>query len=557
MARKSRKTGEQAVETVFRVGIYVRLSIEDCRDHADNEALDNQKRLLEQYVAEKPDLKLYQIYEDNGKTGTDFNRDGFNSMIDDLKKRVINCIIVKDLSRFARNAIEAGEYIERIFPFLETRFIAVNDGYDNFDSNCNSQGLIIPLKNMINELYAKDISKKIVTVLHEKQKRGEFIGAYAPYGYMRSEQDPHKLVIDEDTASIVKDIFRQRAEGVSYTLIARSLNAQKIPTPTQYRYQLGIFKKDSGRATTWQGQAIKKMVYNPIYIGHMAQGKTVKSFYDNMPTKVVPQSEWVIVENTHEPLIDKETYQRAQSVNEERHQQSIALRGKHEKLGKTENLFRGMIFCGDCGKKLSRDKDVTRYGKVHYSFICLEYETNRWVGKCKCKNVRENMLHDTVYQGIKSQIALAVDIGAVLKRISDSQVYKDRRQSLKNDMKEIQRKINRVAVIQSELYTVYFNKVFTDSEYVYMKENYAEQLGVYQTELAQLQETYDKQINEFSPNNKWITAFRKFQNKKILSREMITALIEKIVVYEKDRIDIQWRFNDSYLKVEKVGGKAK
>lgn len=440
---------------------------------------------------------------------------------------------------------------------METRFIAVNDSYDNFDPNCNSQGLIVPLKNMINELYAKDISKKSASVLHEKQSRGEFIGAYAPYGYIKSEEDSHKLVIDENTAMIVKDIFSRRADGESYVHIARSLNERKILTPTQYRYHTGIFKKDSGRAVTWQGQAIKKIVHNPIYIGHMAQGKTVKSFYDNMPTKVMPQSEWVIVENTHEPLIDKDTYARAQQINEERRQHSLSLRGKHDKLGKTENLFKGMVYCADCGKKMSRNKDVTKYGKVHYAFICLEYETNRHVGTCRCKHIREKLLYDTVYQDIQKQIALAVNINSVLKRLCDSQEYINRREMLKRSIKDIQRKMSRVTVMQSGLYTHYFNKLVTDTEYISAKEEYAKQMETCQKELAEAQVAYDRQINEVSGSNKWLAAFRKLQNKKILCREMLEALIEKITIHETARVEIAWRFNDSYLKIKQYGGEAK
>ena len=243
--------GQQAaMEKVYRVALYVRLSVLDS-GKKDSDTVETQESLLRQFIEGKPCFSLVSVYVDNGETGVDFKRDGFGRMMEDVRRGRVDCIIVKDLSRFGRNYIEAGEYLEKVFPFLGIRFIAVNDGYDSADPAA-ADGLSLHLKNLVNDVYARDISAKISPALREKQMRGEFIGTWAAYGYLKSEEDKHRIVVDRNTAPIVQDIFAWRLEGISYQKIARRLTGQGIPSPSQYRYMHGLVKDKKFADTQWQ-----------------------------------------------------------------------------------------------------------------------------------------------------------------------------------------------------------------------------------------------------------------------------------------------------------------
>ncbi len=336
MARKSR-TVPQSVQTAsdkeYNTAIYARLSVED-RYGMKNDSIDNQICLIKQYVVERPCLKLRAEFSDNGETGTNFRRAGFNAMMEEIKAGRINCVVVKDLSRFGRNYIETGEYLEKIFPFMGVRFISVNDGLDSEISNYSTDALIVNLKNLINDIYAKDISHKTISSVRMMQKNGEHLGM-APYGYLKSSEDKHKLVVDETTAPVVRDIFRWKAEGLGDRLIARRLNDMRIPTPTKVKLESGI-QKDAGRCKhfIWCVRTIYRITTNPMYLGHMTQGRTRQALCDNMPVKSQSRSEWIIVENTHEPIVDKATFDKAQEARE---------RNKHERIhdGSVYKAFSG------------------------------------------------------------------------------------------------------------------------------------------------------------------------------------------------------------------------
>lgn len=237
MARKSRIAEKQPqltlLERIYKVGLYVRLSVLDS-GKKDSDTVESQEDILRKFIEGKSEFSLVSVYVDNGQTGVNFDRDEFERLLSDVRSGKVDCIIVKDLSRFGRNYIEAGEYLETVFPFMKIRFIAVNDRYDNIDPT-SSDILTMHLKNLVNDVYARDISQKICPVLREKQERGEFIGAWAAYGYLKSEEDKHRLVVDEETAPIVRDIFLLRSIGHSYQSIAKMLRERNVPSPGQYQ----------------------------------------------------------------------------------------------------------------------------------------------------------------------------------------------------------------------------------------------------------------------------------------------------------------------------------
>ena len=296
------------VDSLYKTAIYARLSVEDL-SKSNGGTIENQILLVQKYIEAKPYLKLCRIFIDNGQTGTNFNREGFINLMDAVKHGEINCIVVKDLSRLGRDYIETGNYIEKVFPFLGVRFISVNDGYDSCNVARNGDNLTIILKNLINDIYAKDISRKVKSVYEIKQKKGEFIGNYAPYGYSKSPENKHKLMINEETAQTVRDIFRWKIDGMSNLEIMRKLNEQKIMSPRNYLFSKNMISSEKyGKHIPWSVNSVGTILSNLAYIGHMAQGKTKNNVDTGRKLKNQSIEKWIIVENTHEPIIEKSVF---------------------------------------------------------------------------------------------------------------------------------------------------------------------------------------------------------------------------------------------------------
>lgn len=318
MARISRKAtvikteiSSKRPEKMYHTAIYIRLSVENNKYFSDEESIIMQQNMLENYVIQQSDLTLYGVYKDNGKSGTDFIRPGFEHMMNEVRNRKIDCIVVKDLSRFGRNYIETGYYLEKIFPYLGVRFIAVNDQYDTEKEEGSE--LIISLKNLINDLYAKDISQKIHASLSIKRKNGDFLGAFPPYGYLKSPENKHKLIIDLEAASVVREIFQWRLAGDSINQIAKRLNDRGLASPSLFHYQRGHKKKKpKGRAAIWQAQMVRLITENPVYAGHMVQGKTKRSLCEGISKTKVSHKDWIVVRNTHEALVSQEVFEQIQ-----------------------------------------------------------------------------------------------------------------------------------------------------------------------------------------------------------------------------------------------------
>lgn len=444
MARVSRKvaaitknTISALPERIYHVAAYVRLSAEDNHYTKDRESLSTQQDMLERYILQQPDMLLYQVYSDNGESGTDFARSGFECMMNEIRKRKVDCIVVKDLSRFGRNYVETGYYLEKLFPYLGVRFVAVNDHYD---TKKDKDELVLSLKNLMNDLYAKDISQKIGSALFTRQKNGEFIGAFPPYGYLKSPEDKHKLIIDPDVAAIVHDIFQRRQDGEEVNQIACYLNKKKIPSPSMYHYQKGHKKKrPKGTATIWQGQTIRQIIANPVYAGHMAQGKTKKSLCSGIPKTKVPDKDWIIVKNTHEALVSQEIFDRIQ-----------------------------------------------RDTKRHY-----QTTKNYWIEKlnsqtCVIKDIRELELKEIIIFSLYIQFYLS------------GEHFQKKRKKFLEKIEKIQQKIKRYRFLRVFLFESYCNHMLTEAEYFSIKEKYDREEQM--MKLEQFEIVSEKMIEELVQN---------------------------------------------------------
>lgn len=561
MARISRKNVAAASEVAqlryYNTAIYARLSVEDSGKKDNGDSIENQVYLVEQYIKQNPQLKVVSTYMDNGATGVNFNRPGFTRLMDDIKAGKIDCIVVKDLSRFGRNYIETGEYLDKILPFMGVRFISVNDSYDSETADGNSEGLIVAIKNLINDAYVKDISSKIIAVFKTKQEKGEYFGSYAPYGYKKSSEDIHKLVIDEETAPIARDIFRWRAEGLGYNMIARKLNESGIPSPSKHRIEKGLVKNPSYyKVLLWQGQMIKKIVNSPMYIGNMVQGRTKKSLCDGIPTTKQKPSDWIIVPNTHEALIDMETWGKVQALSEQRKSEFEEKKGRYAHLGNNNNVYKGLLICADCGSKLMRYKSVSNGGSVSYTYICQVRAQNLDIS-CTQKCVREKDLFELVYHNISEKIAQSVKLEKLLERLNKRNGGTPK-ETLSARIADIQRKIGHTLELKATLYESYVDKLLTETEYIEMKAKYDADTNRFKAQLEALQSESLMQNETLTPQNKWLTAMRKFKDERIVTREMVVALIEKVIVSGYNETKIVWKFRDELTALEEYtkGDKA-
>ena len=327
MARTSRfrETPQNTVfePNLFHTAIYARLSVMDS-GNANGDCIETQINLLQHYVKERPYLQLEMVYCDNGFTGTNFRRPEWNRLIADVKTGKINCIIVKDLSRLGRDYIETGNYLDNIFPLLGVRFIAVNDNYDTDNANGYRDSLRIALKNIVNNFYAKDISKKVSSSSHLKQMKGEYQGAHPPFGYLFSEEGTHKLIVDEEAAQVVTQIFQWIIESYSDSKISKKLNEMGISTPRMHYYELGLIHAQKyAEKKIWHHSAIKRIAENQVYLGYMVRGKSQESLYDNMPRRDIPEVEWIVVPNTHEAIISLEIFNKVQDIRMKRKRNKV------------------------------------------------------------------------------------------------------------------------------------------------------------------------------------------------------------------------------------------
>jgi DNA invertase Pin-like site-specific DNA recombinase len=290
----------------------LRLSVKD-KNKDESDSIMNQENFLRGYIAERPELHIKGVFTDNGETGTTFERPAWNSLMRECHEGRINCIVVKDLSRVGRNYIETGDFLERILPVAGVRLIAVNDRYDSIYLTDGAR-LVSSIKNLVNDIYAKDISRKVSSAMRTKQEKGEFLGRYAAYGYLLDPGNKKKIIINPETAPVVRRIFEMKAIGLGNGAICKQLNAEGIPCPLRYRYLAGLTQNNKYAGTVWIVSTVAVILKNPLYLGHMTQGKQRRSICDGIKQRKTTPDEWIIVPDTHEPIITQALFDRAKAV---------------------------------------------------------------------------------------------------------------------------------------------------------------------------------------------------------------------------------------------------
>jgi DNA invertase Pin-like site-specific DNA recombinase len=396
MVRSRRKTIK-----IYHAAIYVRLSREDGDTYSTNKresiSISNQKDLIKYFLKDKEDIEVVSERVDDGYSGSDFERPAFKLMMEDIKKGIVDCVVVKDLSRFGREYIDAGNYIEKIFPSLGVRFIAINDNYDSLKGNIQTDGIIIPFKNLINDAYCRDISVKIRSNLEVKRKNGEYVGAFTPYGYRKDETDRHKLAVDTYAAGIVKEIFRMKLSGMSQTTIANQLNAQGVLSPMEYKHSLGIQIQDNFKTheqAEWSAKSVSRVLENEVYIGTLVQGKHTTPNHKVKKLMDKPRKDWIIIEHNHEAIVTEREFDLVQR-----------LLGMDTRTSpKEEKVYplSGITVCGDCGATMIK-RDVPAGGKIYSYYICSRSAAT---GECSTHRIPREKLEEAVLKILKVHIEI-------------------------------------------------------------------------------------------------------------------------------------------------------
>lgn len=549
MARTKRKVNpvvsecvqEAPKQRIYHAGGYVRLSMEDSgRPGADT--IGNQKELVRGYIEGRPDMELAGMYCDNGRTGTDFSRPEFERMMQDIRTGKIDCIVVKDLSRFGRNYRETGNYLERIFPFLDVRFVAVSDQFDTLDAERGPDGYIIPLKNMINEAYSRDISKKIGSSYAAMRRNGEFTGTWAAYGYRKCADDPHRIEPDGETAPVVREIFRRRMQGMSYVQISRELNRQGIASPARYHYLKGDAKCGRYAHSGWSPKTVQNILVNEVYLGHMVQGRKRQSFSEGKKQQQLPQAEWTVVRNTHEPLVDRDTFQKVQEMAE------CSRVSYMERCGKrpaTPNILKGLVYCADCGRRMTRFKSVTGNGtKAAYSYVCRSHILDPL--SCPLKNMPESELTGILWDILKRQFALADSLSRQMEVWLCSEQSKGFNNELKREADAAGQALKRAQVLYDNLYPMYAeDKALTEQEYVQMKKIYQTQISRAQKAIEDV-EAKKRAYSTQTERNVWLKNCVDYSGEDTLTEEMAHVFISRIEIGTGRQVSVELQYQDEY-----------
>lgn len=542
MARKSRIAENamsiiSAKEGAYKTAVYARLSTEDL----DEDTLDNQIYLLKSFVGEKTDMVLVDIYADNGFSGTNFERPEFTRLMNDVKTGKVNCIVVKDLSRLGRNYIETGNLIENVFPFLNVRFIAVTD---NFDTNEGGgvENMVASFKNLVNDVYAKDISRKIITAFRTKQKNGEYIGLVAPYGYLKSAENKNKFVIDEKTAPAVKKIFELYAGGYGLDRIARIMNESDYDCPRKYRYSIGITKSDRYKNSKWGRTTINTILTNRAYIGDMVQGKVKQELCNNIVMHYTNKDDWIVVEGTHEAIIERNLFFEVQDILEKKKtEQAVRRKNSKSREYKEENLLKGRIKCGCCGKSMNLAQNV-RGNSISRSYYCSGYKELR-EAVCTNKNrINKSSVESKVLESIKKCIFNNIDESSLSLEIADKNT-----QDIKKRMVQIERAIRQTNSKIADLYKDVSDGLIDENDYLLMKTKFLNDKKQLEREEKLLSDNM-KKTSDSAGKLRAADYLKKCKKAKKLDRKMVKSFIELVTINDDKSIEITFSCCDEILR---------
>ena len=535
----------------FQTAIYARISRD--KKEKPSDSIENQIALCESFIQKSEDFSLAGIYKDIAKTGTDFERPDFENLMDEVRMGKVNCIVVKDLSRFGRNYTELGNFIEKIFPFLGVRFVAVNDNLDTFHMDDPNKSLEVILKNIVNETYATDISKKVSSSHQMRIKQGGFICGAAPYGYVarKDEDGIRRLYLDENTAPIVKEIFDAYLKGLSTLGISKLLLEKRVYIATDYR-KFGKAVSDSEEVIRiWQPTTILQVLKNRAYTGTLIQGRNQKHLYEGKSRERLSEEHWTVTENAHEAIISMDTFEKVQEKISEK-AAPIKRSRKENATAKDDTIFRGMVYCNLCQKRMSVHRQLSGKRTVFY-FSC-----NRF-GEYKAEKCGTAITEVTLQNTVKAAFdTILLNNKKSYKAYLDGYADKKREveQQKEKELTEIGRRISGLSRLQSEYYEKYVLGDWRKEDFEREKEH----LHQKKKELEHLKEKqiaiFEEEKRRLEEKHKYLKALFKGKTKK-WDKEFVKAIIDKIFIGKDHTVEIQFNFEETPVITEKIGRKVK
>ena len=523
---------------IYNACIYARLSRDD-GDKLESDSITNQKALIRDFLSKHPEIHVVSEKTDDGYSGVNFDRPAFQEMMDEIRSGKVNCVVVKDLSRFGRNYIEAGNYIERVFPFMGVRFIAINDSYDSLDKN-QSDSLIIPFKNLINDAYCKDISVKIRSQLEIKRKKGQFIGAFAVYGYLKDEEDHNKLVVDTYASEVVRAIFKWKLEGMSQGRIADKLNMQGVLCPMEYKISLGMKVQTNFRVhkkAMWSPVSVTRILTNEIYTGVLIQGKSGTPNYKVKKVMPKDEGEWIRVENSHPAIVTKRNFDTVQRIM----QRDIRIAPAEE----TVYPFSGYLKCADCGQNMVR-KHYTVGDKEYTYFIC---STRKAKNGCSTHSIDEKTLMDSVLNAIKSHIDMVLEAEQLLEMVESLPENQQNVFNYDAQIVKLKEEIERNKNFKLKLYENLQEGMIGQDEYFLFKKSYEMKIQEAEHAIAAIEAEREQMVNNNRKQLSWTEVFKQYQNITEITRNVVVDLIDHIEILEGKRIHVVFRYHDNWDKL--------
>lgn len=531
----------------YKAAIYLRLSKEDgdfsySGEKLESDSISNQRLLIMDYLKSHPEIEVVREFCDDGYSGANFDRPQFQKMMEAVRSGQIDCIIVKDLSRFGREYIDAGNYLQKVFPMLGIRFIAINDNYDNAQPGAAENDLVLPFKNLVNDSYCRDISVKVRTNLDVKRRNGQFVGSRIVYGYQRSPEDKNKLIVDPKAAEVVRDIFKSKVNGLSASQIAEMLNEKGVLSPLEYKRSNG--SKESTPFQTkskseWSAVAVYRILKNEIYTGALLQGKTTTPNHKVKKTVVKDRDEWAVTENAHEAIISANLFQLVQKLMLDDTRTPLGEKGVH--------LFSGRIFCADCGSPMVR-KTYRQKGSKYVYFICEGHKQNKYV--CSTHMISEEKVYDVVLKVLQAHIKMVMDMSKALSHI-DSFAWENRELKKISAGISIQEEIiERNQRLKMSAYEDYRNLILTNEEYKTFCDEFNKKIHAARSAITKLTDERNGIMCGLSEQQNWLAQFKEFENISKLNRAVVVTLVDRIVIDEEKDISVVLAHGDIFSSIQ-------
>lgn len=522
----------------YNVAVYLRLSRDDVSDGGSGESnsIRSQRDLICSYICRQDDMEIYDIYVDDGWSGTNFDRPSFRRMMEDIEAGHIDCVIVKDLSRFGRDYIEAGRLIQKTFPAFSVRFIALNDNFDSLTADFNERMLVLPVKNFINDAYCSDISKKVRSHQRVKREKGDFIGAFAVYGYRKDPDNMNHLLVDEYAAGIVKKIFAWKIAGLSNFAIVEKLDGMGILSPMEYKKSQGE-KFSTGFVTRvkakWSAVAVKRILTNEMYTGVMVQGKSEKVSHKVKRSVEKPREEWVRVADTHEAVVSAEDFDIVRKLLEVDTRASAGKAVCH--------MFTGFLFCGDCGKPMIRR--VNRYKeteKIYY--ICPT--RNKGLG-CTRHSIPEEALKCLVLAGLQQQLALFLDKRQVLAQIRKMKIPFGEMAAFDREIQRLRKEQGKYMSLRTGLYEDLKKGIITEEDFRDFRQIFETQYQAAEDAITQQEDAMRNLYKAGVAAGANLEKMKSSLEITELDRDIMVTFVSRILVYEDNRVFLELRTKDT------------